>query len=233
MAISIQHPASSIQRPSLATLRRPINNARAMATSSKTPAPAALPLFRFRLRHLFAFFAVASALLTELVTAAGSSGLALVVITLVVMVHVTATALGSRLRECSPRASRQEIERGRSKLHANLEASRAGATSHSIWYGYDNSPLARLPSLILAGIALGGIGGVLFMSHLIGHRASLLGLMVGAISLAVLGGWFAFLGSSFCSMFRRGWQEAIDEQQQEESRAKLARTQRIASDAAR
>ena len=57
-----------------------------------------LPFFRFRLRHMFAFVAIVSALLTEIVVAQGVTGLALVVVTLVAMAHVTATALGTQLR---------------------------------------------------------------------------------------------------------------------------------------
>jgi hypothetical protein len=41
---------------------------------------------------------------------------------------------------------------------------------------------------------------------------------VGSISLAVLGGWFAFLSGSFYGIFRHGLHEALTEQQSDETR---------------
>jgi hypothetical protein len=180
-----------------------------MASFPKAPLPAELPLFRFRLRHLLAFFAVVSALLTELVAAQGVAGLILLVVTLVVMAHVTATSLGTRLRECSPSTSREELERRKRLMSGTRSADAADRPARSLLYGYDSSPLAKLPMQVVGGVSLGGIGGALFLAQTIGHRTSLVGLAVGAVSLAVLGGWFSFLGSSFYAMFRDGWREAV------------------------
>jgi hypothetical protein len=83
LASSIQHLASS--PISLAIPDYSADNARAMLEAQKTPLPPELPLFRFRLRHIFAFFAVTSALLTELVVVRGVAGLALAMATLVVL----------------------------------------------------------------------------------------------------------------------------------------------------
>jgi hypothetical protein len=67
----------------------------------------------------------------------------------------------------------------------------------------------------IAALAGGTIGG-LVLAMTIGHRTSAAGIVVGAISLAVLGGWFAFLCGSFYGVFRHGFRDAIAEQQRED-----------------
>jgi hypothetical protein len=77
-----------------------------------------------------------------------------------------------------------------------------------------------LPRLILAGVLFGGVGGAILLVILIGPRTSLAGILVGAISLAVLGGWFSFLGGSFYGIFRHGLREALADQRRDEAAAK-------------
>jgi hypothetical protein len=55
----------------------------------------------------------------------------------------------------------------------------------------------------------------------VGHRTSAAGLAVGAISLAAISGWFAFLGGHFYANVRRGLREALDAQREEQPK-KLA-----------
>ncbi len=197
-------------------------------------AAAELPLFRFRLKHLLALVAIVSALLAELVAAPGVAGLALLVVTLVVMLHVTATALGTQLQA----AGTQTNEETRARLRAIV---RQGSShqlaqvpvSRSSWHGFDSSPLARLPLHVLVGVSIGGVGGLTLLAWSIGYRTSIVGLTVGAVSLAVLGGWIAFLGSSFYAIFRHGWREAVREQRKDETRTRMAAIERATSDDAK
>jgi hypothetical protein len=78
--------------------------------------------------------------------------------------------------------------------------------------------LGWLPTLIFLGVAVGGVGGGTFLAYAIGHRTSVAGLLVGAISLAILGGWIAFLAGSFSAIFRHGLREAVAEQKKDERR---------------
>jgi hypothetical protein len=80
----------------------------------------------------------------------------------------------------------------------------------SSWHGFDRAPLARLPLVVGGGILAGAVGGAVSLTWAIGDRSSIAGLAIGAVSVAVLGGWFAFLGSSFYSIFRHGWREAVE-----------------------
>ena len=66
-----------------------------------------------------------------------------------------------------------------------------------------------LRTVVVAGAIVGGcIGARACWRLTIGHRTSPVGIAVGALSTAVLGGWFAFLGGSFWAIFRQGWREA-------------------------
>jgi hypothetical protein len=70
--------------------------------------------------------------------------------------------------------------------------------------------------LIVAGTLLGGVGGAVVLAFALGPRTPLAGVLVGGFSLAVLGGWFAFLGGSFFGIFRHGIRDALAEQQKDE-----------------
>ena len=62
---------------------------------------------------------------------------------------------------------------------------------------------------------VGGLGGGILLSGTIGHRTSPEGVIVGAASFAVLGGWISFLGGNFYGVFRHGFREALAEQQKD------------------
>ena len=70
---------------------------------------------------------------------------------------------------------------------------------------------AMIASGIIGGAVLGGT---------IGHRTSLEGIIVGAASFAVLGGWISFLGGNFYGVFRHGFREALAEERKNQSRQK-------------
>jgi hypothetical protein len=64
----------------------------------------------------------------------------------------------------------------------------------------------------------GAIMGALLLSGLLGERSSPAGMIVGSISLAVVAGWFAFVGYSFYGVFRHGLRDALSEDRRDQPR---------------
>jgi hypothetical protein len=58
----------------------------------------------------------------------------------------------------------------------------------------------------------GGILGALVLAVANDRQASPAGIAVGAISIAVVAGWFAFVGYSFYGVFRHGLRQAMAEE---------------------
>jgi hypothetical protein len=171
--------------------------------------PSDLPLFRFGLRQLLAFVAAASGVLAGVVVAEGVLGLVIVLAVLIVAAHVTATALGSRLREVSKESDGEYGKTNAEHSVVSIGGRHSSILPRSCWHGHDGTPLVWLPTISVVGVIVGGCCGGLFLASTIGDRTSLAGLFVGAISMAILGGWFAFLASSFYAIFRHGWREAV------------------------
>jgi hypothetical protein len=182
------------------------------------------PLFRFGLKQLFWFVGACSLLLAGIVLSDGLTTLALLLASLVVVAHLFGTALGSRLRAQSDREHtwRFDSEFADSAGLAASDSPRLPALNNlrSPWHGRRTTALPWLPRLILAGVLFCGVGGAILLAILIGPRTSLAGILVGAISLAVLGGWFSFLGGSFYGIFRHGLREALADQRRDEAAAK-------------
>jgi hypothetical protein len=206
------------QYPSLVTFCQCANNARIMASVSNSDVPRGvprpipvgpndLPFFRFGLKQLFLGVAFLCILLAGMVIAKGIAALAVLMVALVIAAHVLSTALGSRLREAA------DSQRSVHPHHSSFVVSPSTvAPSRSPWHGRKCESLERLPLLIAAGVAIGGVGGGIFLAYAIGNRTSVAGIAIGALSLAVLGGWMAFLGSSFYAIFRDGLCDAISDQ---------------------
>lgn len=196
-------------------------NPRADQPRNATPA-ADLPLLHFGLRQLFLFVAAMSALLAALVSSHGVSALVLLLFAVIVVTHIFATALASRLRS---RADR-EIVRGVAEwVPANSIASATErlaklaavqSAPRSPWHARGSTVLPWLPRVIVGAMTFGGLAGALLLAISIGHRITPAGIIVGACSLAVLSGWFAFLCGSFYGVFRHGFREALAEQQRDE-----------------
>jgi hypothetical protein len=53
------------------------------------------------------------------------------------------------------------------------------------------------------------------LSLTIGDRTTAAGIVVGAASMAVVGGWIAFVAASAWSIFRQGWRDAVAEERRE------------------
>lgn len=172
---------------------------------------------------MLASVAVACVLLVSLVAADGITSLVLLLAMLAVGAHVSSTVLGGRLRDHADRLRAWEAMQNPARA--------AGPLSTLVWaprptesplYGRRSS-LRRLPSLVAAGALIGTVAGAVLLSASIGHRTSTAGIAVGATSLGVVGGWIAFLGTSFWTILRQGWREAVAHQKQDEARRRARR----------
>jgi hypothetical protein len=225
---------------SLATPGKRANNARGMATvdftiesddkrRSPTGRGAAdastdadeLPLFRFGLRQLLLFVAGISTIFAALALSQGLAALVVLLAVVVVMMHVFATALGSRLRA---RADRNSEFESSDRLPIEAIASASERTERlaamkfdprSPWHARGTTVLPWLRRLVIVAIAFGGVAGAVYLAATIGYRTSPAGVIVGGLSVAVLFGWIAFLSGSFYGVFRHGFREAVAEQQKQ------------------
>ena len=166
-----------------------------------------LPELRFSLRHLFWFVTVVCVVMSALAASAetGFAAAAILLAVLVVALHVAGTAIGMRLRD---HADRRQA----------WEASRAGDGVPQPLPVVRRSPLYQrgieMPWLrvwIVSGAVIGGAIGAGILAAAIGHRTTMAGLAVGAISAAILGGWFAFVAGSFWAILRHGWRDAVED----------------------
>jgi hypothetical protein len=181
------------------------------------------PLFRFRLRQLFYFVSVVSFILAATVLTQGVAALAMLLAALVVAAHLFSTALANRLRSRADdaQALARALGTGPQLVEQFSEHSISPAIprcARSPWHARGSTSLPWLPRLILAGVIAGGILGASVLGISIGHRTTLAGVVVGGLSSAVLGGWFAFVGGSFYGIFRHGLRDAIAEQNKDERR---------------
>jgi len=65
---------------------------------------------------------------------------------------------------------------------------------------------------------LGALIGALLLSGLIGGRSSPAGIIVGSMSVAVVAGWFAFVGYSFYGVVRHGLRDAMTQDRRDPPR---------------
>jgi hypothetical protein len=177
-----------------------------------------MPVLRFGLRQLFWWVTGICVLLAGLVALPWGMGLAAVLLAIsVVALHVLSTAIGTRLREHANdvrtwEAGQTDGERAELVGVGALSAARRQLEpqERSPLHGHDQ-PLRRMRVCLTAGAVLGGLLGVLVLSLTIGNRTTLAGILVGAASMAVVGGWLAFVGASAWSIFRQGWRDAVKE----------------------
>jgi len=181
-----------------------------------------LPLFRFGLRQLFLFVAAVSTLLAALASSGGISAMVILLAVAVVVMHVFATALGTklqtrteqeRLRQRSDKPGTDESNPSASEQSAKLQAIRSAPRSP--WHGRGGTYLPWLPRLVVGAMVVGGLAGGLLLGGKISHHTSFGGIIVGAASFAILGGWISFLAGNFYGVFRHGFREALAEQQKD------------------
>ena len=192
-----------------------------MSAEPKIPVAGAsepqLPVLRFSLKHLFWGVTGICVLLAALVAApVGVSALALLLAVSVAVLHVLSTAIGTRLGEHANERRAWEANRnlddrppGVPRAPVPVEPRR-----RSPLHGRDQ-PLRRMRVCLTAGAVLGGLLGVVVLSVTIGDRTTLAGILVGAASTAVVGGWLAFVAASARSIFRQGWRDAVTEDRRE------------------
>jgi hypothetical protein len=166
--------------------------------------------FRFGLRHLFWFVTAASVLLAIVAgfPGGGFGPLALLLAISIVMLHLLSTAVGSHLRE--------EADREAAIFRQSAEYAAHDSSSEAVSEVVSRSPLhtrgrpmGRLPLWVAVGVVVGGLIGTAVLELTIGDRTTIVGIAVGAVSTAILGGWFAFLGGSFWAILRQGWRDAV------------------------
>jgi hypothetical protein len=170
------------------------------------------PRLRFGLRHLFWFLTAACVLLALIAgfPEGGYAPIALMLAIAVVSLHLISTAVGCRLRteaDKQTRYLRPAIEGAAVPTEPDGPAiARTPIRSPLHQRGH---AMPWLPAVVAAGAACGGATGAILLEFSIGNRATGVGIAVGAVSTAVLGGWFAFLASNFWAILRQGWADAI------------------------
>jgi hypothetical protein len=183
------------------------------------------PLFRFRLRHLMVFVTAVSLLLAGLVTFQGIPAIAVLLAALVVAFHVFGNALGRKLRLQADRAAASthtdqlaRSSRNNTSIYTPLTPTcQAGPPP---WYGRGGDAVPWIPRLVASAVFFGGCLGAVFLTLTVGDRTSAAGLAVGAVSLAAISGWLAFLGGNLYANVRRGLREALEDQRRDEAAAK-------------
>jgi hypothetical protein len=164
-----------------------------------------LPELRFSLRHLFWFVTLVCVVLAAVAANAGSgfASAAILLAVLVVGLHVAGTAIGLQLREHADR--RQACEAGQT----GDEYPKPLPTLRRSPLHERGIAMPWLRVWIATGFAGGGALGAAILAATIGHRTTLPGVFVGAVSAAILGGWFAFIAGSFWAILRQGWRDAV------------------------
>lgn len=174
---------------------------------AELPSDPSLPSFRFSLRHLFWGVTLVCLVLAGTVAVAelGTAPLALLLMVFAVVLHVVGTAIGTRLRD---HADEQHARRPQPTVQVVSSPTQVDRPSSLHQRGL---PLPWLPAWIAVGLVAGGVAGAALFSVAIGHRATPVGIAVGGLSTAVLGGWFAFIAASSWTILRQGWREAVSD----------------------
>jgi hypothetical protein len=157
---------------------------------------------QFHLRTLLAVIAILAVLFSVMGTIGPMASAGLLLILTVVGLHVAGNALGTSLRDGAPQRvadcpANDRPEHRPASVHAGLPVSRLHEHTPPGW-------IIRATTLIGAGIGA-WLGIIVFAEWTDGTGA---GLVVGAVSLAVLGGFFGFLLGSFLKMSLLAWWQA-------------------------
>jgi len=170
-------------------------------------------LFRFGLRRLFFFVSGATAFIALLASCEGVWPWVILFSATLVAAHVLGNAVGTRLRDSSrdvqiwkagrpsrdrdePVATRQPVPWAELSLPVGTPLALHGTSS---W---------RRNGAVAAGAVLGLALGASGIHLSVGDDVTWIGLAVGSISCAVMGGWFALLATNFCVILRHAWRHA-------------------------
>jgi hypothetical protein len=170
-------------------------------------------LFRFGLKQMFLMLSLAGVLCGLLVGTGDSWPMILGLAVLLVGAHVLGNWLGTRLRDTSGEVLQWRAEQsglgpddpvatGQPVVLAKLDLPPCTPLG-------SREPVARWTAWFVAAGTIGGLlAGVTIIALTIGPRIEWAGWAVGTISCGVLGGWAAFLASTFSSIARHAWQHA-------------------------
>ncbi len=176
------------------------------------PAPAP-QLFRFGLKHVFVWLSIGCVLFAAIVRSPGNLPMVIGVSAVLVGAHVFATMIGTRLRDASKDFRRWgsasvdgvDDQPVVTKNTDDLEALNlptyvplAEKDFRSVW---------TLRATVLGGAA-SSLGALLLMVLWPGVRPTIPGLIVGAFSCGIIGGWVGFLAGSFGPVTRHAWRHA-------------------------
>jgi hypothetical protein len=184
-----------------------------VGTPESRPPEPQLPVLRFGLKQLFWWVTGLCVLLGLLVAVPyGLPPLALLLAVAVVVLHVLSTAIGNRLGTHANDRRAWEANLGPEDRPPAAVPGPVSAEPQrrSPLHGRDQ-PLRRMRVCLTVGAVLGGLLGLVALSVTIGDRTTVVGILVGAASTAVVGGWVAFVAASAWSIFQQGWREAVAE----------------------
>jgi hypothetical protein len=170
---------------------------------------------------LLIFVTAVSILLAGLVTLPGMPALALLLAALVLGFHVLGNVLGTKLRSRADRDHSgpyaiRALDGWRNVSGAQPQPPPREVTARP-WYGRGGDPLPWIPRITATAVFVGGCLGAVFLTLTVGHRTSAAGLAVGALSLAAICGWLAFLAMHFYVNVRRGFREALDGERKDQA----------------
>ena len=196
-----------------------------MMNSQQKPLPPDPSLARFSLGRIFLFVGGVSALLAILTAVDGYWKVVILVAVMIVISHVVATVIGSRLRQHAEHRRRWQARQGYGD--PDEAASRVAIKPFGELNLPPASPLGnrstRMPWLWLlmaVGAVLAATGGAALLVKTVGDRATIAGLVLGTFSAAVLGAWIVFMASGFVGIFRHAWKDAVSQQREDRQKTR-------------
>lgn len=164
---------------------------------------------QFGLRSLFLAIAGLSALFGVMVWAGAVWALVLSVAGVLIAGHILGNSVGTRLRDRSTEALASQTP-----TSERLASAEFGAKHHdmppqsTLRYHF---PLHRRNYLVTGLCALAGaVLGAWALLDVYPRPISFLGMLVGSLSAAVICGWIGLLVTSFWTVTRRAWREAVE-----------------------
>ncbi len=196
-----------------------------MMNSQQKPLPPDPSLVRFSLGRIFLFVGGVSGLLAILTAVDGYWKVVILVAVMIIISHVVATVLGSRLRQHAEQRRRWHTRQGLGD--PDEAASRVAPKPFGELDLPPASPLGnrstRMPWLWLlmaCGAILAATGGATLLVKTVGDRATMAGLALGTFSVAMLGAWMVFVASGFVGIFQHAWSDAVSQQRQDRQKAR-------------
>ena len=159
-------------------------------------------------------------LLIALVDWVGAAWAAPLVFLMILIVgHVMGNVVGTRLRDAGstcqrPATASMSQTTGNSTANSTTAATAVClARMRSVRKPHlcDKTPLERGVWLLVAsGIAAGSLAGGILLATLQWQDITWIGLLLGAVSAGILGGWLTLLGATFLHAAGRAWREAVE-----------------------